>query len=291
MLAFRFLDLLPAFRRLRLAAVAFLHLAAVFLALSCTNVSADTQQPACQVLGLCDEAPKPAEHVDVLCDPSVGSSCTRDRLGEVLDTVLAHVADKPGSAVRLWILGKDVGGTASVAEQVVPPAVRARGRAKEASAKRFEESARAFLLSAASASFQGPPVRRSPIAEALSKIALAEAAGVQRTSVAITDAREVGVSDFECGILPSEERFLARLKERGLLEPGSLSGVRVLFAFVRSEAIPSRGCPVEVQREARIRALWTAALEGAGAVEVRFGTGAPRLAPGSSEADNKKETP
>ena len=54
-----------------------------------------------------------------------------------------------------------------------------------------------------------------------------------------------------------------------------LKNVRVELAYVEGKPIPSRGCPVQVEREVRVRALWTAALKNAGAIEVRVSSGSP----------------
>lgn len=232
----------------------------------------------CRTLGLCDEVPKAPLFIDVLCDASVGSSCARDTLGKVMGELLQEVAERPKSHVRLWMLQKTVADTGVLGEQVVPQHRRGALHARRAQAARFAASATEYFATVAAPAFAAPPIRRSTLAEAIAKVALADAGKFRREFIVVTDGREVsGLHDFECGCLPSEARFLSSLRKRALLTPGSLKNVSVHFAFMQSAPIPSRGCTVQIDRELRIRALWTAALSGAGASDLEMSSGLPRL--------------
>jgi hypothetical protein len=260
----------------------------------CEVASAESLNESCRALGLCDEPPKPPIAVDVLCDASVGSSCNRESLEETLGRLLAHAAERPGSSVRLWTLGKNVAETEPVGEQVVPTYPRGSEKALGAHRRRFASGAEAFLLAGARRTLDGPSVRRSPLAEAIAKIALSDAGGLPRSIVIISDAREVSaVHDFECRPIPTEARFLASLKRRNLLASGSLSGVSVDLVFIRAATIPGRGCAVDVDRELRIRALWQTALRAAGASRVGVSSGAPvfeqEALPGLPRKDEQHE--
>ena len=275
---------------MRCAWYRYVVLSAVAATPGCDVAHSDALSTSCRALGFCDQAPSPPVFIDLLCDASAGSSCTRQTLERALDAVLVHVADKPGSRIRLWTLAKTVGETAAVAERTVPPATRGSARAEQAQQKRFRDAARDLLLEAADPSFSEAPARRSPLAEALSKVGLAEADGLPRVIIAITDGREVSTGlDFECGLLPSDARFLTVLRRRSLLTPGLLTRTHVEFAFAASEPIPGRGCAVQVEREVGSRALWTAALNAAGADQVRVSSGPPVVTERPPEPEKQKE--
>jgi hypothetical protein len=233
---------------------------------------------ACRSIGLCDEPVPPPVAIDVLCDASLGSSCNTETLRRTLAVTLRHAALRPGSRVRLWMLGKDVASTTAVGEQVSPAFLRGSARSRRAAGERFIAGATEFFLAAAAHVLEAPGVRRSPLAEALSKISLADAGGLPRRIVAVTDGREVsGLGDLECARLPAKEAFLAVLRRAHVLGPGLLTGASVEFVFVEFTPIQGRGCAAGVDRELHVRELWTAALKGAGAREVRIGSGPPTL--------------
>lgn len=240
-------------------------------------------QDVCRTLGLCDETAPPPIAIDVLCDASAGSSCDRDTLGATLDVALHLAVERPGSRVRLWALGRDVAGTNPVGEQVAPETSRASGRSRATANERFVMTAKDFLLASIAPVLDGAPVRRSPLAEAISKIALADAGGLPRTLVVISDGREVSdLADLECARLPTEHGFRSVLAHQRVLAPASLTGIHVEVVFLTSKPIPGRGCLVNIDREVRIRGLWNAVFEGAGAASVRLSSGAPSFDSGGT---------
>jgi hypothetical protein len=276
----------PASLKRRVAAVLLLF-APVASLTACDSLSAEpAYEAACRSLGLCDEPLQAAVFFDVLCDPSVGSSCSAQNLDRTLVAVLNHVSQRPGSRVRLWLLGKNVAETVAVGEQTVPLSRGRSAHGRRLEQERFASSALEFFRTTANHAFEAPPIRRSPLAESFSKIALADTAGLARRLVAVTDGREVSTHlDFECGFLPTETRFLASLKERALFAPGSFTHALVDLVFMQSSPVPARGCPVQVEREIRMRALWIAAFKAAGATDVRVSSALPSL---ESESDQTK---
>ena len=257
-------------------------LLAAVLAISTTGCDALEATPAyantCKAFGLCDEPSLPPEVIDVLCDPSIGSSCTRETLEKTLPGVLRYSAKRPGTRARLWLLGKSVADTNVAGEKESAAPARTSQRARKAFEEEFVEGAQEYLMAAVAPTFALPPIRRSPLAEAMSKVALADSGQLPRHLIVVTDAREVSsLGDFECGILPTNAGFVKKLQRRRILGASTLTGMRVELVFVQSTNVPSRGCPVQLEREMRIRELWSAALLAAGAKDVRIRTGPPLL--------------
>src|SRR5438128_2126723 len=69
-------------------------LVAAALSSGCIDLNA-----ACTGIGICDPpAPRPLA-IDVICDSSLGSTCTRGSISDTFEAVLPVVADKPGNVV------------------------------------------------------------------------------------------------------------------------------------------------------------------------------------------------
>jgi hypothetical protein len=261
------------------------------LVLGCEGLSIESVWAStCLSAGLCDPPEKPPLVVDVLCDASVGSSCSRETAGQALEAVLQHVTDRPRSNVRFWFLAKTVADTTVAADKTVPKVTRGSERTRHAREARFVAETRDLFMTAANGDFDSPPIRKSPLVEAISKIGLADSGGLERKIIVISDAREMSqVADFECALLPSNRRFETLLARRGVLTPDLLSKTSIEFAFVRSDPVPVRGCPVRVDREIRIRELWTLALKRAGATRVDFRSGPPVLSDAPTTISPEKE--
>jgi len=189
---------------------------------------------------------------EVLCDPSAGSTCNEATLREVLGIALGQAAERPGSVVRLWVQGRDIETTRMVGEA---RSVKARGsgrRARVEHESRWTAEELRSLMMAAQPSLRMHP-RRSPIAEAIGRVALA-APPVKgpRLLIVVTDAFEVSdFGSFECDPLPTPERF-ARV------DLGSVDRGR---------------CALTLRRAADVRAIWQAALHDAGAAHVEIQSG------------------
>lgn len=238
-------------------------------------------------IGLKEAAPQPAELVDIVVDGSAGSPASMESVEATIRTVLPYAAARPGSEVRLWVLGVEITDTRILAS-VRSSAPKRRGeRARLAEAQRFTDSSLPYLLQAVRPIFDNPAKKQSPIAEGISRVAFSHApAGMRRVVILVTDAREVGGRlklDFECSKqLPTVEKFVAALRKEAMLSPGSLAATDVYFAFVSLGAIPKRGCAVTLARAQHIEALWRSACTAAGATRVEFSTDVPQLEPAPS---------
>jgi hypothetical protein len=245
--------------------------------------AAPSLNEACRTLGLCDIPTLPPGVTDVLCDASTGSSCDRDTLTKTLDPVLRQAAERPGSSVRLWVLKKTMAETVMLAECETKAIPQGSERARTASIARTVASGLEYFMAAAASALSEPAIRRSPLAEAIAKIALFDARGLPRRIVVITDGREVSaLGDFECHLLPSDAGFVRRLQNRRILGPGVLTGTRVEFVFVQTSKASPRGCPATLDRELRIRELWRAALKASGTSTVDIRTGPPVMSDGEA---------
>lgn len=250
----------------------------------CTNGSGASGWPtpgafesACVSAGLCDEAPAPPEMVDILCDASLGSGCNRENVRVAIEAAARFAGPRAGSRLRLWAMGPSVAETQVVGELVVP-SLATRTRTRRAQLDRFAAHAQSVLTLAVEPTFARVATSRSPLIESLAKIGLADSYGLPRRIVVLSHAREFSsVRDFACGKLPTAGEFVHGLHRRGLLEPGSLTHLQIVFAFVTSSPVGARRCAVRMDREVRIRELWRVGLTRAGASEVRFDSGVPVL--------------
>jgi hypothetical protein len=242
---------------------------ASFAGAACDGARAAT----CESLGLCDRPPKAPEHVAILCDRSTGSTCDRTTLDETVGLVVRRLADRPGSVLTVWMLGPDVATTIPVGEQSIPALKRAGESALAAHAAKVAKDVRGHLLAATTHGFNEPPTRKSPIAEGITKVAASDAGGLPRRIIILSDAREVGIWDFECLAVPTRAQFTFVLGRIRALPPGSLAGISIELAHVDGRPIPGRGCAVTLEREAKIRELWTHAFKSAGARHVRIASG------------------
>jgi len=239
----------------------------------------DQMQSAMVQVGIADPELPPPNTVDVICDASVGSTCTRETLYTSLGSVLQYAGRRPGSTVRLWVLGMDFANSALVGEQVSTRPARKGPKIYKAHIERWTESVREYFLKAAEPFISHPGNTRSPIAEGISKVAIyGSPGGVPRVILLISDAREVsGFGDFECGTLPTADTFTGKAHQAGVLAPGSLTNARFLFAYVTEGEVQGHRCAFTVARAAKIRRLWEEALRRAGATQISIGSGPPAL--------------
>src|SRR5437879_3318548 len=93
--------------RLVLMAAAIVGLPVILM--GCVNAKA-----ACSSLGICDKESVLPVAVDLVCDSSKGSTCTKESLAETLDAVLPVVARSSGSVLRLWVMSGTVDGAATL---------------------------------------------------------------------------------------------------------------------------------------------------------------------------------
>jgi hypothetical protein len=228
-----------------------------------------TLSSLCVSVGFCDAPPPPLppERIDVLCDHSVGSTCSREALATVVDLALAHLAPRPRSTLAITSLGKTLVETNVVADVTT-------GGAEAPLPPAWAPTTAAKLALAAAPMFESTP-RNTPLAEGLTKVGLAGAGAAERYLVVISDLRERSLVDFECGVLPDDEKFQAIVQRAGALAPGSFAGVNVIFAFASMPAMDR--CAVSLEREQQIRQRWHNAIKNAGAKSVVFTMGAPTI--------------
>ncbi len=255
-----------------------LALAALF---GCAGDAQAQFMSACRTTGICAEPLPPPIVGDLLVDVSLGAPTSVGIVSEDAGTLLAHVAHRPGSIVRLWVLGAHLEDTTSVYTVTVPH-VRGRSpREKAAVESRFVSTETARVATVIAPFFVRPRPRNSPIIEGIARVAMADGYSLGRVLVVLTDGREVSSllhADFECArLLPTVAQFEGQLHERRLLEPASLTGIEVVLARMSMPAIPGRNCPVGIARELHIRDLFNAALHSAGAARVEIQTEALHL--------------
>lgn len=221
---------------------------------------------------------KSAVTIDILCDFDAGGTCTADNLRSTLEGVFPSLPDRPGSVLRLWTMGNELGDTALLATATVPPPTR-RKKLQRAAWARFVTTTRSLFLGAYAASAETRQRYQSPIAEAITRVAWAESRTPERYCLVLTDAREysdVG-GDLECGVLPAAGTFTRQLQRHHVLAQQSLRGISVAFCFVTIGTIDGHRCPSTLERAAKVRELWIAALRAAGASRVMYSTAVPHI--------------
>lgn len=247
----------------------------VFVAVAASACS--DARAACVSSGICDA---PAPHrisLDVVCDSSEGSTCTKDAIADTLDITLPAVAERPGSSLRLWAMSGTVDGVVTLGIATSPefaPAPRARKREQES----FVKAERARLLAASGQAFEHPAAQ-SPVADTLARVLMA-ATNDNRSIVVISDMREFqrGRFDFECGPLPAPADFAKRLEHDGVIGHDAMKGVTVAFSFVGVPAVDKRRCAATIQRARAIESIWRQLVTSAGGTVLVYTDGAIRLA-------------
>lgn len=247
-------------------------------AAGCESVNAQDLDETLVALGLADEVPAAPLTIDVEIDATRGSSgAVRASVSSTLTVVFETVATRPGSHVRVWRL--DPVRAAELVSEVEAPSREGGGAVSEEARAAFVGDALAESLALLDPLIEASSAaRRSPIAESVGRMALADGYDHERHIVLVSDGRERAAVNLECGSLLPPERFASAMRARGLLTPGSLTGVHVHLAQLRMDPIRGRGCAATFERESAIRAAWTTALEGAGAT-ASITTGAPVIAP------------
>jgi len=224
--------------------------------------------------GASDKPVPPPLIEDVLCDPSAGSTCSEATLREVLVVALGRASERPGSMVRLWVQGRDIETTRMVGEA---RSVKARGsgrRARQEHESRWIAEEQRLLMTAAQPSLRLHP-RRSPIADAIGRVALATPPMKEpRLLIVVTDAFEVSdFGSFECDALPTPEHFARVVARERVLPPGSLRGISIIFSHVDLGSVDRGRCALTLRRAADVRAIWQTALHDAGAAHVEIQSG------------------
>jgi hypothetical protein len=263
--------------------------AAILIALLLTGLFAGCggNSGAATWLGAAEPAPAPPLAIEVLCDGSRGSTCTESTLSEVLKPALAAAARRPGSTVRMWVQGFDVESTRAVSTVTSSKSRRSGRRAIRDAEERWIAKSSDDILAAIRPHLDHP-ARRSPIAEAVTRVSMSTAPpDAERWIVVISDGLEVsGFGDFECARLPRSTEFVRSLHHERVLGAASLAAIHVRMCHLDLAPVDGGRCPMTVARAVDVRALWSAAFSAAGASDVQITEGAPAL---FNEPNNTKE--
>ena len=246
--------------RTRCLAVALVSLLA---ALGCGDY-----RQALEAIGVTDPVPEPAVRVALLCDRSEGSTCTAESTRDTLQILLSAIAARPGSTLAVWSLGESFAETSKLIEIVSPvdqaPADRSRKRPAEHWVLKHAELGVEVLTEALK-----HPLRRSPIAQGIGKIALGQDVDF---IIIVSDAREYSDSlgDLECESPLRPAAFLDAMREEEVFRDGALATVEVVFTNMRDGAVADDRCAVSAATSGRLRAAWRTALKGHGSPHVHF---------------------
>ncbi len=234
-------------------------------------------QEAAAQSGLGDRAPQSARAFVFLCDTSPRAGCSEPVLDQLIPALARTASRAPGSTLTVGALGSTVGETREVASLSAPP-LPPRPRDREAALARFVDTTRQTLCPPMRPVLAGVRPRQSPIVESIAKVALARNPNLTLSLVVVSDAREDSrFGAFACGPLPSPTAWTALLQRRGVLPPGSLSGVSVHFVLAHAGPQGTRRCAPSIGRERAIRTLWAHALTRAGAAAVTFASSPAEL--------------
>ncbi len=245
-------------------------------ALATTSACADgAARTVCAAVGACDDEQRTSAVVTVLLDGSLGAPGARETLDTVVTQVLRALVDLPQSRIDVAVLGANVEDTRIAATYVVPMPRKRGGRAASVARARALDGGRAALLNALVETHATSRPSRSPLLEAVGKLALV-APHERRpwTIILVSDLLEMSdLGRWECGELPDTAALRRTLQQRSVLTPGMLSGARVLVAYHDVRPIDGRRCHQGVGRALRVRELWGSVLSAAGAADVRFYSG------------------
>lgn len=230
-------------------------------------------------LGVEDAPVLPPRVIRVVCDWSETSPCEHGVVMQLVSSAIHEAYKRPGSHAEVYLLENTVAETRRIGSVTIPPRGDRGERAARAAEEHFIESVRPMLCAPLGAALASARPRQSPIAESLDKVSLGPTRGMPVEVIVVSDGRQYSsdLGDFECRRLPTPEDFLARLRRRGLLAPGTYANTRVHFLMGDHGRIPRRDCPVTMSRERAIMQLWTTALRAAGAREITFHTELPDL--------------
>ncbi|MBI2483479.1 hypothetical protein HYV74_04880 [Candidatus Uhrbacteria bacterium] len=231
-------------------------------------------------VGVFDTPPPRPIAIDLIIDVSEGSSGRNiDYHAAAIDALLGAIADAPGSMLRITLQGARALDAAIIGTIISTTPPRRHRRSRAAHRAQFIAAQRARLLPALQSTVaQQRAWRNSPIAETASwttqqSLPPSLPPETERHLIILTDALEVSphYGDFECGPLPTPDRFLRKLQRRGAFAPGSLAATHLVFIFVEPRvAQPPRCPPMTLAHLQQVRTLWETAGATAGAIDITF---------------------
>lgn len=241
---------------------------------------------AARAVGLADTPPPPAVTVEIVCDPTKNSTCTAESLDATVASALGVLADRPGSELRIFVLGPDLASTRLVLTLRVE--AMKQGNAGRAAKAKFIDSSRAYSAKIMQPYLAAPERGGSPLAEGLTSVAMTEARTKMRVICVISDGRQVSAigGDFECDDpLSTSKGFVRALQRERVLPANSLTGIRVFFTCMTVTPIEREGCAETLERLAVMQELWAESIGAAGG-EAIFKTGTidgPELLAGGTD--------
>lgn len=251
------------------------------LALAASGCGGDggTVRRAAEATGIVDAAPLPPRTGDAVCDWTLGAPCTPERFRATVQAELSHLSTAPGSSLRAWGFGRDVG-TCRPYTTVTVPEVEGSDRERAVAREAFVTATTDRVMTAMAPLFAEARASRSPILEAVTKVATTSAAGRgERAILALSEGLQssVTVGDWECLPIEPVPTLLPRLTAARILEPGSLRGVALQFCFFDPSVIDQQRCPSVIGRALTVTDTWRSLARHAGARSVTFSPGLPVL--------------
>jgi hypothetical protein len=243
---------------------------------------------AARAVGLADAPPPPAMTVDIVCDPTKNSTCTAESLDATVTSALGVLADRPGSELRIFVLGPDLASTRLVVTMRIEAMKHGNANAGRTAKAKFIDTSRAYSAKVMQPYLAAPDRGGSPLAEGLTSVAMTEARTKMRVICVISDGRQVSAigGDFECDDpLAPPKAFVKALQRERVLPPKSLTGIRVFFTCMTVTPIEREGCAETLERLAVMQELWVEAIGAAGG-DASFKTGTidgPELLPGGTD--------
>lgn len=249
--------------------------ASVLFGVSACN---NTSREVCVTSRVCDPPMPPSKRISVVCDDSPGSTCNLETLDNTVAEAVRHVLKRPESRVEFWTLGNDLASTYMVGSVTTRESPRKGLRAIEAFEERFLLDARTgFRAMFEAVQSQKKPLRRSPILNALGKLALSTENKRHWHIIVISDMLEFSeFGDWECAP-PQDSAFRVAVNRRLPLTSNSLRGVRISVAYMEMGRIANSRCAVEIDHMRQVRKLWATVLYAAGARDVNFSASTPLL--------------
>jgi hypothetical protein len=283
--------LLPIAHTFTLRIVLWLRLALVVMSLvACKGRDTQTRQAVLSALGMVDATHEEPEWLFEVCDASVDSTCESGELDEQTRLLALYAFARPGSHFEIHLLAAHGAASPVLGRLEVPPRIDRSTRALQAEQTRFLAIVRTQVCGPALVALRGARPRRTPLAETLTRITLSPTGRLRRRVVVMSDLREYSdVLDAECRPRPTRAEWLAKLRRRRLLSPGSLAGAAVHFVRTTGGSVTGRDCAWDGSHDLALRDLWRAAVEAAGATEVTLFP--PMSSTSRSTAPNSRPTP
>jgi hypothetical protein len=237
-----------------------------------TSRANSTFSAACAYLGMCPTVQADPDVEVLAIDFSDGSPATPAVVTDVVDAMLDYAATRPGTTIYIYKIGSTIETTVQMGQAITSPTTPTGHQAAS-----WKNGMRSSLLTSIAHALSGPPPTASPIAEAVTKIALATASVHHRRLFLVSDLRQMSsLGSLECrDPIPSIATFEKHLAQIGALPSHSLENTDVFV--VGDLMLPVKGCTLELNRVQQATALFKAAFLTAGATAVSLSATAPLI--------------